>query len=288
MVSMHHICADIRETTLAGAIHRCSRHTVQRVVYLRSAALSEGLHVGYPFELPAVRALAAIEFAPVTIFVGDNGSGKSTLVEALAVAAGFNAEGGSRNLQFETYATHSALASRLELRWARRPRWGWFLRAETFYGMATHIHRDDDIDEGVKIYFPDLHHRSHGESFLTLIDSKMGDDGFYLLDEPESALSFHGQLKLLATMHDAVRQRGAVRDRDALAGADGLPRRAHLRVRRRRCTRGAVRRGVGGRSVAHLLGRPGPVLPIPLRGASRRVTFGPFLAPAGANAPQHR
>jgi predicted ATPase len=174
------------------------------VVYLLSAELSPASGGGeaYPFELPAVRALSDIEFAPVTVLVGDNGTGKSTLVEALAVAAGFNAEGGSRNLQFETYATQSALASRLRLRWERRPRWGWFLRAETFYGMATHIELDDG-EFGVKSMFPDLHHRSHGESFLTLIDSRMSEDGLYLLDEPESALSFHGQLKLLAIMHDA-------------------------------------------------------------------------------------
>ncbi len=180
------------------------------VVYLLSAEANTGSGAGdgYPFELPAVRALPDIEFAPVTVFVGDNGTGKSTLVEALAVAAGFNAEGGSRNLKFETFATHSALASSLRLRWSRRPRWGWFLRAETFYGMATHITLDDEVDAqgrpvGVAGMFPDLHHRSHGESFLSLIDSRMRADGMYLLDEPESALSFHGQLKLLATMHDA-------------------------------------------------------------------------------------
>ena len=69
--------------------------------------------------------------------------------------------------------------------------------------MASHGHRDDGIDEGMKIYFPDLHNRSHGESSLTLIDSRMVGDGFCLLDEPESPLSFHGQLKLLATMHHA-------------------------------------------------------------------------------------
>lgn len=175
------------------------------MVYLQSAHASVAVdrEDEYPFSLPAVRALPDIEFGQVTVFVGDNGTGKSTLVEALAVAAGFNAEGGSRNLQFETYATHSELASSLRLRWSRRPAWGWFLRAETFYGMATHIHRDDDPLWGVASLFPDLHHRSHGESFLTLIDSRMGVDGLYLLDEPESALSFHGQLKLLASIHDA-------------------------------------------------------------------------------------
>lgn len=175
------------------------------MVYLQSAHASVDAERqdDYPFSLPAVRALPEIEFGQVTVFVGDNGTGKSTLVEALAVAAGFNAGGGSRNLQFETFATHSELASSLRLRWTRRPAWGWFLRAETFYGMATHIHRDNDPLWGVAALFPDLHHRSHGESFLTLIDSRMGVDGLYLLDEPESALSFHGQLKLLASMHDA-------------------------------------------------------------------------------------
>ncbi len=173
-------------------------------VYLRSAAVEGDSSPEYPFDLPAVRALGEIEFAPVTVLVGDNGSGKSTVVEALAVAAGFNAEGGSRNLQFETFSTHSDLAEHLVLRWERRPRWGWFLRAETFYGMASHIHLDDDPQSGVKALFPDLHHRSHGESFLTLIESRMNGDGLYFLDEPESALSFHGQLKLLAAMSGAV------------------------------------------------------------------------------------
>ncbi len=142
------------------------------VVYLVGAACKAGAGEGYSLSLPAVRALSGIEFAPVTVLVGDNGTGKSTVVEALAVAAGFNAEGGSRNLRFETYATHSDLADHLTLRWERRPKWGWFLRAETFYGMASHIHTDDDPMTGVKALFPDLHNRSHGESFLTLIRAR--------------------------------------------------------------------------------------------------------------------
>lgn len=178
------------------------------MVYLRTARVSDDepdAEPGeYPFGLPAVTALAAIEFADVTVLVGDNGTGKSTLIEALAIAAGLNPEGGSRNLQFETYDTHSELARSLTLVYERRPRWGWFLRAETFYGMASHIHTDDDPLAGVKSMFPDLHNRSHGESFLTLIESRMSDNGLYFLDEPESALSFHGQLRLLRVMHDAV------------------------------------------------------------------------------------
>lgn len=175
------------------------------VSYLQSAQLSDDVEgSGYPFDLPAVAALGDVEFAPVTVFVGDNGAGKSTLVEALAVAAGFNPEGGSRNLQFETYPTHSELARNLVIGWKRRPSWGWFLRAETFYGMASHIHSDNDPASGVAALFPDLHNRSHGESFMAIVESRMNDAGLYILDEPESALSFQGQLSLLLTMHGAV------------------------------------------------------------------------------------
>src|SRR3977135_3512186 len=111
----------------------------QRGPYLRQAAVGDDAPTDdYPFGLAAVRALSAVKFGDVTILVGDNGTGKSTIVEAIAIASGFNAEGGSRNLQFATHGTHSQLNKHLELRWNRRPSWGWFLRAETFYGMATH------------------------------------------------------------------------------------------------------------------------------------------------------
>ncbi len=179
------------------------------MVYLRRARRSSAEELDqYPFGLPAVKALDTISFDQVTVLVGDNGSGKSTLVEALAIACGFNPEGGSRNLRFDTYDTYSPLAENLTITYRRRPRWGWFLRAETFYGMATHIHRDDDPYGGVKALFPDLHNRSHGESFLALIESRMSSDGLYFLDEPESALSVHGQLRLLRIMHDAVAEGG--------------------------------------------------------------------------------
>lgn len=155
----------------------------------------------YPFDLPAVRALDDVEFGGVTVLVGNNGSGKSTVVEALAVACGFNAEGGGRNLRFETHRTHSELARYIDLRWRRQAQWGWFLRAETFYGMATTIATDREL--AAKL--PDLHGGSHGESFLALIESRFGDPGLYVMDEPESALSFHGQLQLMRLIHDAVR-----------------------------------------------------------------------------------
>lgn len=178
-------------------------HTV--VAYLTDVRLGEDAPTdGYPWTLPAVRHVADLRLGDVTMLVGDNGTGKSTLVEAIAVAAGFNAEGGSRNLRFGTHDTHSDLSDHLRLVWRTRPRWGWFLRAETFYGMASHIAEDDDPVSGVAAMFPDLHARSHGESFLLLVEERMRSDGLYVLDEPESALSIQGQLRLLAMMHQAV------------------------------------------------------------------------------------
>jgi predicted ATPase len=176
--------------------------------FLSRARLAEGTPgQGYPFELPAVQGLAKIRFGQVTLLAGDNGSGKSTIIEALAVGSGFNAEGGGRNLQFKTYETHSGLFENLELIWNQRPKWGWFLRAETFYGMATHIATDDPVD-GITRMFPDLHGESHGESFLDLALSRFGGAGLYLLDEPEAALSLQGQLKLLRLIHESC-SRGA-------------------------------------------------------------------------------
>ncbi len=159
----------------------------------------------YLDDLPAVRDLDTLEFGAVTVLAGDNGSGKSTLVEAIAVAAGFNAEGGSRNLDFSTFDTHSGLHDRLVLRWNRRPRWGWFLRAETFYGMASHITADDDPFGGLKHIFPDLHGQSHGETFLALAESRFTGAGLYFFDEPESALSIQGQMRLLAIVRRSLR-----------------------------------------------------------------------------------
>ena len=159
---------------------------------------------GYADDLAAIATLDRLRFGPITVLAGDNGSGKSTVVEALAVAAGFNPEGGSRNLRFATNDTHSSLHERLVLEWTSRPSWGWFLRAETFYGMATHIEADDDPYGGIAHLFPDLHARSHGESFLSLIESRCIGPGLYLFDEPESALSIQGQMALSAIVGASV------------------------------------------------------------------------------------
>lgn len=169
-------------------------------MFLRSARLADDApSEGYPYGLEPVRQIGSIPFDQVTVLVGDNGTGKSTIVEALAVATGFNAEGGGRNLRFETHATHSALHDHLVLTWHQRPRWGWFLRAETFYGMASVIAQDGELQDKS----PDLHGGSHGESFLGLATSRFRQAGLYLFDEPESALSLQGQLGLMGLMQEA-------------------------------------------------------------------------------------
>jgi predicted ATPase len=167
----------------------------------------------YPFSIPAIRDLSELPLHPqVTLLAGENGSGKSTLVEAIAVAAGFNAEGGSRNMTLSTRASHSALNEHLKtIRGARRPRNGFFLRAESFFNVATHIEElDDEPGGGAPIIDAyggvSLHEQSHGESFLALILNRFGPDGLYVLDEPEAALSLRGNLALMRRMFDLVRQ----------------------------------------------------------------------------------
>ncbi len=155
---------------------------------------------GFPWDLAAVRALDRLEFsAPVTFLVGENGTGKSTLLEAIAVAAGFNPEGGSRNLRFSTRQTESALHEQLRLAWYARSRRTFFLRAETFFNMAS-AYEDIGLDPGDPV--GRLHARSHGQQFLDVARSRFGPGGLFLMDEPESALSFISQLALMRMMHE--------------------------------------------------------------------------------------
>jgi len=171
---------------------------------IRSVTLDrEEIDVGrYPFSIPALRSLTTLELHPqVTLLAGENGSGKSTLIEGIAVAAGFNPEGGSRNMDHVTRPSHSELHGRLHIvRDARPTRDGWFLRAESFYNVATYIER-----LGVSGYGDvKLHEQSHGESFLSLVLERFGDRGLYILDEPEAALSVRGVLALIRRMHELV------------------------------------------------------------------------------------
>lgn len=150
----------------------------------------------------------ALEFdRPVTFLVGENGTGKSTLLEAIAVACGFNPEGGTRNFTFSTRATHSCLGEYLTPARRRYPRDGFFLRAESFYNVATNI---DELDQEVPGLLgsyggKSLHHQSHGESFLALVQNRFGREGLYLLDEPEAALSPGRLLTLMAEMDALVK-----------------------------------------------------------------------------------
>jgi|SRR6185437_7828275 len=167
----------------------------------------------YPFSLPVVRDLESLELHPaVTFLVGENGSGKSTLLEAIAVAWGFNPEGGTKNFRFQTRASHSALHEYLRLvKGVLRPRDGFFLRAESFFNVATEIERLDDAPGGPPIIDSyggrSLHQQSHGESFFSLMMNRFGGQGFYVLDEPEAALSPSRQLAMISRMHELVQAR---------------------------------------------------------------------------------
>ncbi len=171
----------------------------------------------YPFSVPAVMGLTSLDFhRHVTFLVGENGAGKSTLIEAIAVAAGFNPEGGSKNFSFATRASHSPLEQYLTLsRGMRRERDGFFLRAESFFNVATEIERLDAepaLDESPLIEAfggRSLHEQSHGESFLALAKNRFFGNGLYILDEPEAALSPQRQLSFLALLDEHVRRRGS-------------------------------------------------------------------------------
>jgi len=168
----------------------------------------------YPFNLPVLRGLHDLVFHPkVTFLIGENGSGKSTLIEALAVAWGFNAEGGGKNFNFGTRPSHSDLHRFVRpVRGVKRPKDGFFLRAESFFNVGTEIETlDRDPDSrgppligaygGVS-----LHEQSHGESFFALLDHRFRGEGLYILDEPEAALSPNRQLSFLARLHELTRQ----------------------------------------------------------------------------------
>ncbi|HVY60702.1 MAG TPA: AAA family ATPase [Planctomycetota bacterium] len=185
-----------------------------RPIYLRALAWKHGGPpdpAAYPFALPAVAALPSISFdAPVTILVGENGTGKSTLLEAAAVLMGMNAEGGSENMRFATRPSESPLWKSLKpVRGAFYPDTCYFLRAESFYNVATEVERlSDDPSGPLTSHGPrSLHEMSHGESFLALILNRFRARGLYILDEPEAALSPLRQLALLRRMKDLVEDR---------------------------------------------------------------------------------
>lgn len=186
-----------------------ARHYLREVRLLRDKVPSFD---EYPFSLPAVRNLDVLPLHPaVTFLIGENGSGKSTLLEAIAVAWGFNPEGGTRNFNFATHRSHSELYKFIRLsRGFRRPRDGFFLRAESFFNVATEIERLDNEPATsppiINSYGSrSLHQQSHGESFFALLMNRFGGKGLYILDEPEAALSPTRQMAMLSRMHELVR-----------------------------------------------------------------------------------
>jgi predicted ATPase len=157
----------------------------------------------YPFCIPAIRHLQRLELHPaITFFIGENGSGKSTLLEAIAVKLGLNAEGGNRNFNFATRETHSRLHEFITLeRSFQRPTDNYFLRAESFYNLASQI---DDLSVQFSYGRKSLHQQSHGEAFLSLLLNRLQGDGIYLFDEPEAALSPQRQLSVLTLLHRLI------------------------------------------------------------------------------------
>ena len=156
----------------------------------------------YLRKIEALKDLKTLNFnSNVTFFVGENGSGKSTLLEAMAIASGFNPEGGTKNYSFSTYDSHSELYDAIRVvRGSRKARWGYFLRAESFYNVATMEERyADDGHESQK-----YHEKSHGESFLALAQNQLRPGGLYFFDEPEAALSPQRQLTMLTEIYNCA------------------------------------------------------------------------------------
>lgn len=158
----------------------------------------------YLRDITAINGIDRIEFhSAITFFVGENGSGKSTLLEAIAVAYGFNPEGGTRNYSFSTYDSHSELWNAIRLtKGIRKAKSGYFLRAESFYNVATKEEEYADSMHPSKRY----HEKSHGESFLAIAQDYLNAGGIYIFDEPEAALSPQRQLTLLLDIYKCAKE----------------------------------------------------------------------------------
>ncbi len=159
----------------------------------------------YPFNIPPIASLDALQITSrICFFVGENGTGKSTLLEAIAAHYGFGREGGNRNFSFESTDTLRAidpLVKALRVAFSTRTGFGFYLRAESFFNVATFVDSSGMSDSyGGK----SLHDQSHGESFLSLLQHRFTRSGFYVMDEPEAALSPQRQLSFLVLLHDLL------------------------------------------------------------------------------------
>lgn len=158
----------------------------------------------YLRSIEAMRGIKDVKFSsPITFFVGENGSGKSTLLEAIAISYGFNPEGGTKNYSFSTYNSHSELCEAVRItRGYRKADWGYFLRAESFYNVATKEEEYADPAHPSEKY----HEKFHGESFLAIAQKQLKSNGVYTFDEPEAALSPQKQLTLLLEIYECVKK----------------------------------------------------------------------------------
>ena len=187
-------------------------------------------HDSFARSIPALASLPLDLTSNVTFFTGENGSGKSTLLEAMAVAYGLNPEGGSRNYHFATNDTHGSLHEATHLMRSSDHPWGaYFLRAESFYNVATaaegyesrylgphadellsgaHLSTGTTLSQARQLLGRSLHELSHGEAFLATIQEDFHENGLYFLDEPEAALSVSRRLTLLYELYQLA-QHGA-------------------------------------------------------------------------------
>lgn len=179
--------------------------------YLRSIELERQKILDpkvYPYNLESIESLETLSLHPnVTFLIGENGTGKSTLLEAIAIAYGFNPEGGSKHFNFATRDSHSSLSKVLKVvKGVKLPKDGFFLRAESFYNVASNVEEMSEIDSGILASYggKSLHKQSHGESFMSLILNRFRGNGLYILDEPEAALSPTRQFAMLSRIHELV------------------------------------------------------------------------------------
>ena len=182
------------------------KYTTEDLPYLREIRLKRNdikSFDKYPFNIPIVKTLDSLTFHPqVTFLIGENGTGKSTLIEAIAVSLGFNPEGGTKTSTFATRSSHSILHQYIKtIKSFKYPRNCYFLRAESFYNLATLM---DETNYYHTYSNKSLHEQSHGESFMATLTNKLKGNGLYIMDEPEAALSPTNQMAALTAIHKLV------------------------------------------------------------------------------------
>ncbi len=205
------------------------------MIFLTKITKISSENSGYPFSVPTIGGLKSINLSsPITFLVGENGTGKSTFLESLAVAANSHTIGEKSLDQDNTLSPSKLLAENLKLSWKIRTHKGFFVRSEDVFGFTkylakTKIGLDKNADRfskkfsgyGQKLavgavlgqkqsfenrYGADLDANSHGETFLKIFQSRFVPGGLYLLDEPETPLSFNSQLELVLMLREMIKK----------------------------------------------------------------------------------